>query len=172
MSPTPDLILFLVLGAVAVASAVTMIASPNAVYSALFLVVNLFSVAVMYLLLDSPFLSMIQITVYAGAIMVLFLFVIMLLGGERVESSPSLPMLPPLAVGMGLVLLVVLGYALVRGPLAPMVESVRQGFGSPKQVGEVLFGSYLLPFEVTSALLLVAMVGAIVLTRDDPQGRP
>jgi NADH-quinone oxidoreductase subunit J len=165
---TTDLVVFLVLAAVGVASAVTMIASPNAIYSALFLVVNFFTVAVLYLLLEASFLSMIQVTVYAGAIMVLFLFVIMLLGAERVEEHPSLPFLPPLAVGMGFVLVVALVYAVLRGQgLEGVPQSLSEGFGSPRQVGELLFRDYLVPFEVTSILLLVAMVGAIVLTRDD-----
>jgi NADH-quinone oxidoreductase subunit J len=170
---TPDLIVFFALAAVAIASAVLMIASGNAIYSALYLVVNLTASAVFYLLLAAPFIAFVQVTVYAGAIMVLFLFVIMLLGADRVELKPSLPLQAPLAVGLGFALIVILGYGLMAGvgagaagPLLPA------DFGGPRQVGEVLFQSYLLPFEVTSVLLLVAMVGAIVLTRDEPKARP
>ncbi|MEX0787407.1 MAG: NADH-quinone oxidoreductase subunit J [Anaerolineales bacterium] len=170
---TPDLIVFFGLAAVAIASAVLMIASSNAIYSALYLVVNLTASAVFYLLLAAPFIALVQVTVYAGAIMVLFLFVIMLLGADRVELKPGLPMQAPIAVGLGFALIVILGYGLMsgvgtgaEGPILPV------DFGGPRQVGEVLFQSYLLPFEVTSVLLLVAMVGAIVLTRDEPKAQP
>jgi NADH-quinone oxidoreductase subunit J len=82
---TLDLILFYGLAAVAVLSAVSMLLSGNAVYSALFLVINFITIATLYLLLNAAFIAMVQITVYAGAIMVLFLFVIMLLGAELLE---------------------------------------------------------------------------------------
>jgi NADH-quinone oxidoreductase subunit J len=84
---SPDLILFLILALVAVVTAVGMLLSRNAVYSALFLVLNFVTVAVFYILLGAPFIAMAQITVYAGAIMVLFLFVIMLLGAERLPDA-------------------------------------------------------------------------------------
>src|SRR4029453_309858 len=84
---TLDLILFLVLSLIAVASALGMLLSRNAVYSALFLVLNFITVAVFYLLLGAPFIAMAQVTVYAGAIMVLFLFVIMLLGAESIAGE-------------------------------------------------------------------------------------
>ena len=141
----------------------------NAIYSALFLVVNFFTAAAFYLLLAAPFIALVQVSVYAGAIMVLFLFVIMLLGAERVETSPSLPLQTPVAVAMGFALMVVLGYGLLvsAGPGTGLGPALADAFGSPRQVGDLLFDQYLLPFEVTSLLLLVAMVGAIVLTREE-----
>ena len=93
-----DLILFLILALVAIATAVGMLISRNAVYSALFLVLNFVTVAVFYLLLGAPFIAMAQVTVYAGAIMVLFLFVIMLLGAEALPKREVLPWQKPLAV--------------------------------------------------------------------------
>jgi NADH-quinone oxidoreductase subunit J len=161
-----DLILFLILALVAIGSALGMLLSRNAVYSALFLVLNFGTVAVFYLLLNAPFIALSQITVYAGAIMVLFLFVIMLLGTESLQPSRALPWQRPLAVGLALVLTVEAVYLLfvrgaARGQIVPPVEA----FGSPQKVGLALFNSYLLPFEVTSVLLLVAMVGAIVLSQ-------
>ena len=87
---TSDYLLFMVLAIVAVASALSMLFSRNAVYSALFLIINFGTIAVFYLLLGSPFLAMAQITVYAGAIMVLFLFVIMLLGAEQLRKEQTL----------------------------------------------------------------------------------
>src|SRR3970040_1410555 len=109
-----DLIVFLVLALVATASALGMVFSRNAVYSALFLVLNLVTVAVFYLLLGAPFIAMSQITVYAGAIMVLFLFVIMLLGGEQLAPSRALPWQKPVAVLLTIVLLVESGYLIFR----------------------------------------------------------
>src|SRR3989304_2440086 len=94
---TLDLILFLLLALVAISTAFGMLLSRNAVYSALFLALNFVTVAVFYLLLGAPFIAMSQITVYAGAIMVLFLFVIMLLGAESLAPAKSLPWQRPLA---------------------------------------------------------------------------
>jgi NADH-quinone oxidoreductase subunit J len=163
-----DLILFLILALVAVLAAVGMLLSRNAVYSALFLILNFATVAVFFLVLGAPFIAMAQVTVYAGAIMVLFLFVIMLLGAEQLRQTSRLPWQMPVAIVLALVLLGEAGYILaVRGagqtPLPPAVA----GQGGPLGIGTELFTTYLLPFEITSVLLLVAMVGAIVLTRDD-----
>lgn len=161
---TVDWILFWGLGLVAVVSAIMMITSRHAVYSALFLVLNFATIAVLYLLLHAPFIAMVQVTVYAGAIMVLFLFVIMLLGVERVELTRSLPNQAPIAVGLGFALILLLGYAIiVRAPDEGVLAVLGEGFGSPQQVGTILFDQYLVPFEVTSVLLLVAMIGAIFL---------
>jgi NADH-quinone oxidoreductase subunit J len=168
---TPDLILFLVLAVVAVATAIGMLMSRNAVYSALFLVLNFITVAVFYLLLGAPFIAMAQVTVYAGAIMVLFLFVIMLLGAESLPKAEILPWQKPLAVVLGIVLMVEAAYLLLTrarpagdilppGPAVNTAENLRE-------LGMSLFQDYLLPFEVTSILLLVAMIGAIVLIRKE-----
>src|SRR5574342_1257489 len=102
---TVDLILFLVLALVAVAAAIGMLVSQNAVYSALFLVINFATVAVFYLLLGAPFIAMAQITVYAGASLVLFLFVIMLLGAEALPKTEVLPWQRPLAILLGILLM-------------------------------------------------------------------
>lgn len=164
-----DMILFLTLAALAVVTAVSMIASRNAIYSALFLVLNFITIAAIYLLLDAAFIAMVQITVYAGAIMVLFLFVIMLLGAERVEAENSLAWQRPLSLVLGFVLLAEMVYLLFfhGGGSLPAVHELESVFGSPRSIGLVLFDSYLLPFEVASILLLVAMVGAILLVRDE-----
>jgi len=161
-----DLILFLVLAVVAVAAALAMLFSRNAVYSALFLILNFATVAVFYLLLGAPFIALTQITVYAGAIMVLFLFVIMLLGVEHLKADRKLAWQMPIALLLAVVLLGEVGYLVfVRGDLLGAIERAASSSGSPLQIGQVLFTEYLLPFEVTSILLLVAMVGVIVLTR-------
>lgn len=163
---TIDLILFLILALIAVATAVGMLFSHNAVYSALFLALNFVTIAVFYLLLGAAFLAMAQITVYAGAIMVLFLFVIMLLGAEQLRGKQSQTWQQPLSIFLALILIVEAGYIIfTRGPGAVAAETLAEGFGGPAAIGTVLFSEYLLPFEVTSVLLLVAMIGAIVLTR-------
>jgi NADH-quinone oxidoreductase subunit J len=162
---TIDQVLFFGLAAVAVWTAACMLLSRNAVYSALFLVLNFMTVAVFFLLLHAAFIALMQVTVYAGAIMVLFLFVIMLLGAERIETQPSLPWQAPVAVALTVLLLGLIGLALLQAPEAASLPVLGAAFGSPTAVGDLLFSDYILPFEVTSLLLLVAMVGAIVLTR-------
>ena len=111
-----ELVLFIVVGAIAVLAAVMMLVSENAVHSALFLILNFACVAFFYLMLNAPFLAMVQITVYAGAIMVLFLFVIMLLGAEKLtpETSPQFPWLTPAAVGITTIFLLVASIAIVQ----------------------------------------------------------
>ena len=168
MPMSGDLILFLILALVAIATALGMLISRNAVHSALFLVLNFVTVAVFYLLLGAPFIAMAQITVYAGAIMVLFLFVIMLLGAEALPKAEGLPWQKPLAAILALVLAVEATYLFVTkarpvGDVLPPGEAVNT-MENIRQLGMELFSNYLLPFEVTSILLLVAMVGAIVLT--------
>lgn len=163
---TPDMILFFVLALVSVAAALGMLLSRSAVYSALFLILNFLTIAVFYLLLHAPFLAMAQITVYAGAIMVLFLFVIMLLGPRPIEKSEQLAWQRPLAFALGAVLLAEIAF-IFFGPCESCTgfAALAQEFGSPRLVGEVLFNQYLIPFEITSVLLLVGMIGAIVLTQ-------
>jgi NADH-quinone oxidoreductase subunit J len=163
---TADLVLFLILALAAIATALGMLLSRSAVYAALFLVLNFGTVAVFYILLNAPFIAMAQVSVYAGAIMVLFLFVIMLLGTEVLPRSAALPWQRPLAFALALALAGEAIYLLfirrgARGAVPPAIET----FGSPQAVGQALFNQYLLPFEITSVLLLVAMVGAIVLTK-------
>ncbi len=159
-----QLITFFILAIIAIAAALGMLFSRSAVYSALFLVLNFGTVAVFYILLNAPFIAMAQVSVYAGAIMVLFLFVIMLLGTELLPPTNALPWQRPLAIFLGVILFAEFGYLLfIRNAATGDVPQPIQTFGSPQAVGQALFSSYLLPFEVTSVLLLIAMVGAIVL---------
>lgn len=166
-----DLIFFLILSLISVATALGMLFSRNAVYSALFLVLNFITVAIFYLLLGAPFIAMAQITVYAGAIMVLFLFVIMLLGAESLPRAEVLPWQKPLAGLLAVALAV--EATLIFVTRARPIGEVAQPDASVNTVtnlqalGNTLFTEYLLPFEVTSILLLVAMVGAIVLVRKE-----
>jgi NADH-quinone oxidoreductase subunit J len=166
---TLQLLLFLVLALVAIASALGMLINRNAIYSALFLVLNFATVAVFFLLLNAPFLAVAQVSVYTGAIMVLFLFVIMLLGAERAGPVQAIQWQRPLAITLAVILLLEAGYIIFaqRGVTPLITVQLPQGFGSPAQVGTKLFTTYLLPFEITSVLLLVAMVGAIILTKGE-----
>jgi len=172
---TLDLALFLTLSLVAIVTALGMLVSRNAVYSALFLVLNFTTVAVFYLLLGAPFIAMAQITVYAGAIMVLFLFVIMLLGADALPKTEVLPWQKPLAIGLAFVLAAEATYLLITKarPSGDILQpdAVVNSTDNLRELGMVLFSDYLLPFEVTSILLLVAMVGAIVLTGKEKKAR-
>jgi NADH-quinone oxidoreductase subunit J len=112
---------------------------------------------------------MVQVTVYAGAIMVLFLFVIMLLGAEKAAKGKDLPWQGSVAAILSGILIFEFGYIIFKQQqgLLPTIETVSESFGSPASIGDMLFNRYLVPFEVTSILLLVAMVGAILLTRSE-----
>jgi NADH-quinone oxidoreductase subunit J len=163
---TADWIFFILLALVSIGAALGLLFSRNAVYAALFLVLNFITVAVFYLLLNAPFLAMAQVTVYAGAIMVLFLFVIMLLGTRKLKARGEHLWQRRLAIGLGFILLAEVA-ALFLAEDIGMIVTVGKEFGSPEGIGIELFRQYLLPFEITSILLLVGMIGAIVLTKDD-----
>jgi len=163
-----DLVAFWMIAPVSVGAAVLMLLQRNAVHAALLLVLNQFTLAVFFVLLDAHFLAAVQVIVYAGAIMVLFLFVIMLLGVDRNEVlRETIRGQRPLAVFLGvllvaeLVLAVRLGVGLLSGPIPEMVQ---EG-GNVEAVAQVLFTRYVFPFEVTSILLIVAAIGAMVLAR-------
>jgi NADH-quinone oxidoreductase subunit J len=172
---TSELFVFLVLSLVAIASALGMLFSRNTIYSALFLVLNFVTVAVFYLMLGAPFIAMSQITVYAGAIMVLFLFVIMLLGAESVTSpTQGMSWQRPLAFILAITLTVESVYLIfARAKLDTVITAPDVAANSMENLREMamtLFDKFLLPFEVTSILLLVAMVGAIVLAKKERAG--
>ena len=162
-----EMVYFFILALVAIGAALGLLFSRNAVYAALFLVLNLITVAAFFLMLNAPFLAMAQVTVYAGAIMVLFLFVIMLLGTDRLNPPPDHRWQRILAYALGGTLLAEICVLFIgRGRGLDFVGEIGSQFGSPESIGLELFRGYLLPFEITSILLLVGMVGAIVLTRD------
>jgi len=161
-------LMFFVFAVVVVGSAIGMVMSRNAIYSALFLVLNFAVVALLYVQLGAPFIAMAQVTVYAGAIMVLFLFVIMLLGAEQLSEEEPLPgqRVAALLLGAGFIIAATILIVVQAGPATPL-PAPEATFASPMDVGTTLFTRYTLPFEVVSAILLVAMIGAIVLTRSD-----
>jgi NADH-quinone oxidoreductase subunit J len=166
------LVVFLVLAFVAVGTAVSMLLTRNAVYSALFLVLNFATVAVLYLILGAPFIALSQVTVYAGSVVVLFLFVIMLLGAERLPGGEPLKWQRWIAFPLVALLLFDFGrYIINLGPAyAPIGESAAD-YATPMEIGKVLFTQYALPFEITAVILLVAAVGAIALAKADQTTR-
>ena len=164
--------LFYLFAAVAVLASLLVIAQRNPIYSVLLLIASFGALSGLYVLLDAPFVAVTQIIVYAGAIMVLFLFVVMLLNAPHEETEHDERVHPlrrpgPMRFGavLAVALLVQLLWALTRivEPAnfeAPAVSSVRT-------LGHVLYTDYAFPFEVTSILILAAMVGAVVLARRD-----
>jgi len=161
-----DLVLFGGLALVAILSALGMLFSSNAVYSALYLIFNFSTVAVFYLMLSAPFIALAQITVYAGAIMVLFLFVIMLLGAEQTGRTPPTWWMQPLALSLAGILILEAVYLIVTHRSSfPALQATTGDFGNPVQIGELMFSNYLLAFEAVALLLLVAVIGAIFLSR-------
>jgi NADH-quinone oxidoreductase subunit J len=167
-----ELIVFFLLALTAIATAVGMLFSRSAVYAALYLVLNFSTVAIFYLLLDSPFIALSQVTVYAGAIMVLFLFVIMLLGVEHSRAEFQWQRTVP-AIVLALLLMGESAYLMLYklGLSANVSTTTGTFLADPAGAASMLFTEYLLPFEVTSILLLVAMIGAIVLTKQDKKER-
>jgi NADH-quinone oxidoreductase subunit J len=158
--------LFIAFGAMLVIASLMVILHRNPVTSALFLVVAFCSLAVIYLLLHAEFLAMVQVIVYAGAIMVLFLFVVMYLNLKHdVEHGIHLALRRGAGWILGGVLLAeglwLFGRHWAAGPLAP--EEAMATAGNTEAIGRVLYTRYLFPFEITSIILLVAMVGVIVI---------
>jgi NADH-quinone oxidoreductase subunit J len=162
-----DWYVFWVIAPISVLSGIAMVLARNAVHAALLLIVNFFTLAVFFLILGSPFLFVVQIIVYAGAIMVLFLFVIMLLGVDRSESLVErLKAQRWLAVVLGVALVAEVATAVWLGigvgqERLPDLSVVNQG-GNVQALARVLFGPYFFPFEVTSILLIVAAIGAML----------
>jgi NADH-quinone oxidoreductase subunit J len=163
------LILFIVFAGLALGSGLAMIVQRNAVHAALLLVVNLLSVAVLFLTLGAEFLFVAQIIVYTGAIVVLFIFVIMLLGVDRSEvlGEPRRFQARQVILGslVGLALVGALGMTLTGATMATPLPEVPDGFGSAESIGLILFQRFLLPFELTALLLLVATIGILMLAK-------
>ena len=161
-----DAILFYTFAVLAVVSALAVIAQKNAVYSAFALIVTLCSLAAIFALLGSPFIAVLQVIVYAGAIMVLFLFVLMLLNVKREEDGPARGGRTLAGVALALVTLLVLeaGTVLARARMLPAAEFD----ASTRRMAETLFSAHFVyAFEATSVLILAALVGALVLAKKE-----
>ena len=159
---------FVIIAALALASAIGLVLKKNPIHGALFLVVNLGCVAVFYLMLGAEFLALAQVIVYAGAIMVLFVFAIMVLIPGKEETGPDprrrWRLWGPPAGALLLAQLIVI-VAAVRGAAPPVPTTTARVSGSVESIGRLLFTDYLFPFELTSVLLLAAMVGVLLLAR-------
>ncbi len=165
--------LFFFFATLAVATALAMVFNKHTVNSALFLVLNLLSLAGIYLLMEAQFLAVIQILVYAGAIMVLFLFVIMLLNlDSETTLFNSIAIKEILVVVLSAAILAQLMYAIYQwiGMDATMPIALGE-LGTVEAVGDVLYTDYLLPFQVTAILLTAAVVGALVIAQRKIQGQ-
>ena len=163
--------LFVVLAVLTVVAASTVVLHPNPVKSALALVVTLFLLAVVFVLLEAHMIAALQIIVYAGAIMVLFLFVVMLLNAPHEETEYDERVHPLLQAGpmrfgafLAAALMIELVWALMKGG-GESGAFPGKAVSGVKEIGQLLFTDYAFPFEVTSILILVAMVGAVVLAR-------
>lgn len=174
---TAGQIAFYVLAAAAIGSGIGVIAFRNAVYSALSLIVNLFCLALFFLMLNAIFIATIQVLIYAGAIMVLFLFVVTMLSPENatMSSGDRMRWQSAAAIGLGVILAGAIGYILVAqatlnsDAIATGANGLAQQLGpqdhNTEAFGQALFHGFLFPFEATSVILVAAIIGAVVLGR-------
>jgi NADH-quinone oxidoreductase subunit J len=170
-----ELVVFLVAGAACLGGALGVVLNRNPVHAALSLVGTLFGIAVLFVAQEANFLAAVQIIVYAGAIVVLFLFVLMLLGVDQAEDLSIEPLggqrIAALVMGLGVLALSLLaiastgGEATGRRPSPDADNRIADGVADIDQLGESLFTDYLFAFEVTSVLLVIAVVGAVVMSR-------
>jgi NADH-quinone oxidoreductase subunit J len=160
-------LLFILFAGMAIGCALAVVAQRNPLYSAISLIGVFISLACLYVMLAAPFIAAVQVIVYAGAIMVLVVFVIMLLNvEEEAHRRPRLKFLVPVAVGLSAVLIAEVAFILVsvqESRVTPV--SSNADVGPTQSIGAALFTRYLLPFEITSILLLMAIVGAMTLAR-------
>jgi len=172
-----ELVLFYIFAAIAVVSAILVITRHNVVHSAAFLGATLFAVAGIFMTLNAEFLEGVQVIVYVGGILVLFVFVIMLISVERAVHERQYNRQWTIALVTSAILIGEIGYGLYRGKDSLVLPNVLPAVapaaaGNSEQVGTALYTAYLLPFEIASILLLVAIVGAVVLSkkRTQPEG--
>jgi NADH-quinone oxidoreductase subunit J len=168
-----DGVLFYAFGAVSVIGSVLVVGQRNPIYSVLAIILSFFGLAGLYILLDAPFVAVVQIIIYAGAIMVLFLFTVMLLNVPREDAAEwdrAHPLYRPGPVRLGAILAAMMAaqlfWALSRSPGGDAgVGEQAVGVSSVRDLGRVLYTDYMFVFEVTSILILAAMIGAVVLAR-------
>lgn len=164
-----EMVFFVAFGVVAVVAAAGVVAQRNVLYSGLLLILNMLCLAALYILMNAQFIGIVQIIVYAGAVMVLFIFTLMLLAGTRVElTSRVLPGQGPLAalfaVVLGVELLLLAGSAIAPQAPAPTAAELA-AVGRVEAVAAALFGRYLWAFQATGLLLLIAAVGVVYLVK-------
>jgi NADH-quinone oxidoreductase subunit J len=160
-----ELIVFFFFAAIAVAFALIVVLHRNPVVGALSLVVSFFALAVMYVLLEAPFMAALQVIVYAGAIMVLFLFVIMLLNLQHQHEEPTRPIQQFLGFTGGAAFAITLVYYISKGAFLATTGASGKYITDAGAIGRALFSTYVFPFEAVSILLIAAIVGALVLSQ-------
>lgn len=161
-----ETIIFLVFGTAAVVSALFMVTQKNPIISAIFLILNFFTVAVIYLLLKAQFIAIIQVLVYMGAIMVLFLFVIMLLNvGEDIKIKEELSFKKITSILLSILLLGILGVSFYFGFQGKQMSEVAEQIGTAESLGKALFTTYSFHVLAAGMLLLLAIVGAVMLAK-------
>jgi NADH-quinone oxidoreductase subunit J len=159
-----EMVVFFVLAVLAVATGVGVIAQRSATRSALFLLANFCCLAGLYILLNAQFVALVQVIVYAGAIVVLFLFVVLLLGAEGAEEKPGSRRNRWIAGALlGALLLAGIVWAMIPAEAAPTEALTRSD--NVRQIGEALLSSFAVPFELTAVVLLIAIIGALVLAK-------
>ncbi len=173
----PELVVFAIFAVASLAGALTMVTARNPVFSAMGLLLAMFSMAVFYVLNDAHFVAAVQVIIYAGAVMTLFLFVIMLIGVDRAEdTTEQIPFQRPIAVILGAGLFIAVALAGWAGKEAWVTGlgslNPEGGLGTIENVSEQLFGTWLLPFEATVLLLTIAAVGTIALAQFLDTPRP
>jgi NADH-quinone oxidoreductase subunit J len=169
-----ELLVFVLASAMVLVGAIGVIVRSNPVHAALSLVLTLFGIAVHFVAMEAHFLAAVQVIVYAGAIVVLFLFVIMLLGVDKAEdlSIEPFPIQRPLAlvIGLGLAGLVIASVVRASDRMSEGPPLDADGDANIKQLAQNLFGDYVFAFEFTSVLLIVAVAGTVMLTRKEKRG--
>ena len=163
------LYLFYFLSFIAILCGLMVVLEKNPVHSVLYLVITFFAIAGHYILLNAQFLAAVHIIVYAGAIMVLFLFVIMLLNLNKETEPHKSIYVKGAAVVASCILMIILVGALKQTALLPAPQTVDENMGLVNNLGKVLFTQFLLPFEIASILFLAAMVGAVMLGKKENQ---
>jgi len=158
-------IAFITLALLTIASALMVVFSRNPVFSVLYLVVCFFSITGHYIMLQAHFLAAVNLIVYAGAIMVLFLFVIMLLNLNKENEPQKSNLLKAAAIFSGSLILILIAASSKSFELQGPAAEIPVEFGTVKAVGKILFTEFLLPFEIASVLLISAMVGALILAK-------
>jgi len=156
--------LFFLLAIVCIASVLGMIISKNQAYNALFLILAFACMGGFFALLDAPFIAVVQIIIYAGAIMILFIFVIMMINLREGLPPERKKWTLYFALGIAVVLIVEL-ILTMKAAFSPLKSGGIEKIGSPTDIGRLLFTKYLYPFEITSILIIAALVGAIVLAK-------
>lgn len=163
-----EAVVFFIAGFSALAAAIGVVLFRNPFYSVLSLIAHLFSLAILFLLLEAQFVAAAQVVVYVGAVMVLYVFVVAYIGGRDMPFVIKSGTARVAAVIFALALLIELTVAIVGSSLT-LLESggadIEPGFGNPAQIGELFLTKFLLPFEIASFILLIAAVGAVVLAR-------